>query len=163
MIGNQLFNENLKKSEPRRFAAGQWLTGHEGYDITLSAMRCAPAEELWEGYVDGGDIWGVKDGARRLFEIKGPSRPFTSRDDWPYKDFIVEAKLSFDRKKTEPYMYIFVAPDLIHAARLEVKPSRAHWYVEERRGAKYPEGRLYYFTPLGWLTWFRLDEDRKDK
>lgn len=156
------FRAVLKASEPKRIAAAGWIL-REGYKVEMEPMRCRPTFDQWREYSDGGDIWGThpRDGVRRLFEVKGPSEPFTDRSDWPHKEFIVEDKGTFDRKPVEPYMYIFVAPDLVHAARLRVDLSRDSWYEKLSSGPSFPNGKVYYYAPFAFLTWFRLDENEK--
>ena len=122
------FAERIVLSEPARLLVGNWLRDR-GHTVLIPHLSMSGP--------DVGDLLVIRSGANCIdvVEVKHISRSFTSRETWPFKDFIVDAKRSYDEKRVKPYAYICLSHDNAAVAMHLCVPDR--WRVEDRKGREY--------------------------
>ena len=130
--------------------AADWLT-RRGHAVTLPAVRVTPDPSKQEEYADEGDLY-----IQQRIEVKHLSAQFTGRQDWPFKDFIVCAKHSFDNAFPKPHAYIILSKDLCHVA-VVMAANHKSWTVSERTDKRYDNIKQdFYFSPLDQVLWGHL-------
>lgn len=141
---HQIFLENLKESERVRWLVAQWIMSHN-FPIQMFPTEYAPTYEEWKRYADGGDIYFLIDREWKRAEAKGLSADFTCLEDWPFDDFIVCQRHSFDRARPKPTLYVCLNKARTHVAYHWVRNTRNHWWVEERDDRRYEDYRREYY------------------
>jgi hypothetical protein len=110
---HEKFLAHLSASGDACWLVSKWLQSR-GYPVRVNPTFYSPEPKAWKEYADGGDI---EIGLR--IEVKGLSAAFTSDTDWPFPNFIVCAKHSFDRSRPRPYAYIAVNEARTHIAMVK--------------------------------------------
>lgn len=124
------FKERLASSELGRWYIARWFS-RLGWGVSMAPSYAAPQFEDRKAYSDNGDLVINRGERLERVEVKHLSVSFTSADDWPFKDFIVDGKESFDSKKKKPDYYVVVSNDFMALAILSVS-TRESWNVEKR-------------------------------
>jgi len=127
------FQEHLLASHEATIIVTRWLTA-KGFDVTLRGLHVAPEAKDWRDYADSGDLEIIS-----RAEVKHLSAEFTCVDDWPFHDFMVCAKHSWDNAKQKPYRYFYLNKDCTHMASLDPGKTRKHWSVTTRRDTRYDD------------------------
>ena len=145
------FLRHLRESEWVRWYVAQWLS-QSGYSVSLAPVRYAPTTADWQKFADQGDLH-----INMRIEVKGLSRHFTCREDWPFGvNFIVCARHSYDNADPKPYAYIILNNTCTHAAFV-LSASYATWRVERRVDSRYDGiAQEYYLAPLDAVTFAPL-------
>ena len=154
-LNHLAFQQHLRQSGDTVWFIAKWLW-FQGNTVTINRMRIAPEHQQWKQYADHGDIEIIKNGFRQRIEVKGLQVNFTSKRDWPFPDFIVCAKHSFDNAKPIPSFYFIVSNDRQAMAIVDTK-SYDRWTVSERFDSRYYDIKQnFYICPLDLIHWKTL-------
>jgi len=147
---HQKFLQHLEESKVPVMVAGQWLN-KLGYKVGLPPASAAEKHEDWEKHADSGDLT-----IELRVEVKHLSAEFTGKEDWPFRDYIVCAKHSFDRANPRPYMYININKAMTHAG-IVMGSHRQKWTAEPRTDRRY-EGvaQECYIAPVDSVMFLAL-------
>ena len=161
---HQEFLERLRASQAAVWAVAKFLSRHN-YVVTIPPTSYAPKYEDRHKYKDSGDIWAVQTKHARLpdrmdhyqrIEVKCLSIVFSSYDDFPYTELIVNAVDSHHRSDPIPAMYFMAGADLSHAAVVKVEKTQDQWYVKERNSKNTNTKKDFFHVPLDLATWVQL-------
>lgn len=142
------FHAHLSESESARRFVYEWLKS-EGYNVLMPRHTVTDTYRNRMRHRDGGDLIIMP--STRI-EVKKRGVKFTSEDDFPYPDFIVCQKHSWDLAPKKPFCYIILNNEKTHAAVAFGKDVR-EWSVRtitDRRYENYT--REYYISPLGQIV-----------
>jgi hypothetical protein len=141
------FLDRLANSVLAVNAVADWLRGR-GRKVVVPELKKAPTRSQFRRYSDSGDML-VGEPAKK-YEVKGLSRTFTGRDDWPFGEhFIVDSIYNFDGKGECPAGYFVVSADHRAFAYVDVGSTRRAWTRRTRRDRLLEgEEREYYFCPI---------------
>ncbi len=151
------FKETLVSSMDAVWVAARWL--HENYkaDVRVNHQAIADSYEDRMDSTDDGDIHLHSSAGIHRVEIKRLSIDFTSSSDWPYRDFIVCAKHSYDLAKEKPRFYMIMNKAMTHAGFVSCRYTAKHWSsqsrADSRRGG---EKQDFYLCPLSLVEWRTL-------
>lgn len=124
-----------------------------GNTVTVNKMLISPTHDQWKTYADHGDIEIIKGGKRGRVEVKGLRVNFTGKTDWPFRDFIVCAKHSFDKAHPKPVYYIVASNDRTAVAIVDTTTSH-RWSVVKRQDSRYQDiTQDFYVCPLELIEW----------
>lgn len=154
---HNLFLAHLEASEKPRKRVAQ-LFRESGFTVRQSKLRKAPRHADWRGFVDHGDLFVSLDGTRWLrIEIKHLSRYFTDIENWPFPDFIVCAKHSFDEAAPKPHAYLILNRRMTHAA-IVFGSQRREWTITRRNDSRYSniQQEFYVCEPSQVKAWVEL-------
>lgn len=100
---------------------------------------------------DKGDLYVTFQKEERV-EVKGLSRQFTCKDDWPMGNIaIVCAKHSFDHANPKPFFYILLSADKVHAMFIR-SDTKEHWEEKEYTDKRYESMRqVFYVCPIQYI------------
>lgn len=130
----------------------RWLWS-QGYTVSIPKMDIAPEHDQWREYKDNGDLFITKNGYKQRVEVKGLKVTFMGKRDWPYPDFIVCAKHSFDNAKPKPAYYIIVSADKRALAVVDTRMSK-FWKVINRDDSRYYKvAQDFYICPMEYVHW----------
>tara|TARA_Y100000310_G_C20697683_1_gene826897 strand:+ start:2408 stop:2746 length:339 start_codon:yes stop_codon:yes gene_type:complete len=111
----------------------------------------APTFEERAAYSDKGDVI-VYD---RVVEIKHIEANFTCREDWPFRDYIVEGEANI--VKNDPMWIITFNPTGTHYGFVDGK-TRPQWRVEPRTARERGHTTLFYICDLDCVTFHKVEE-----
>lgn len=146
------FLRELTKSTAAVMVVASYFV-RRGRDVIIRGLKKAPTHGDWEEYADGGDMQVKgKDGYYRRIEVKHLSVNFTCSQDWPFHDFIVCAKHSWDAADPKPLAYYILPKNMTHAAICMGETSKS-WTVKTRRDSRIKAySQEFYFCPLDLVT-----------
>jgi hypothetical protein len=145
------FQQRLRDSAPAVFAYVQHLSV-KGCVVEFPPLRIAPTAAEHEQYADSGDIFVL---VRKRVEIKGLSRDWTSRSDWPFEHFFVDRKHRVESEAGEVALWVYLNKPLTHYAI--VKPSTmAAWYPHSTHNSGTGNVEDYICCPLTHVSFHRL-------
>jgi hypothetical protein len=154
-MGNfEKFMSHLDASFDPVWFVARWLW-NEGYTVTIPLVRKAPSHSEWRKYVDNGDILiPTSDGNFLRIEVKQSSRYFSSLDDWPFPEFFVCAKHSYDIAIPKPAFYLILSSDKKVMAVVNVEKTVSKWTVTRKQDRRYDNViQPFYICPLDLITW----------
>ena len=128
----------------------------QGFDVTVSGVRCRPSREQWREFSDTGDL-----SIHTKIEVKQISAQFTGPHDWPFKDFIVCGKESFDRAEKRgqvPCRYYILNPQGTHYGMIHVAGTRARWHEGGRMDGRRGEMGEFYICAVSDVRWGAVNE-----
>lgn len=136
------FLEHLQSSDEAVWHVAKWLSSR-GYSVSVPSSTKAKERGQWKQHADNGDLFIVQ-----RVEVKRLRIDFTSRDDWPFSEFIVCARHAFDNANPKPYFYVILSHSMKHAALVKADSHR-RWYTAVRTDSRY-EGiaQEFYFARL---------------
>lgn len=145
---HKTFLNNLRKSEASVLMVAHWIATSGGR-VVYHPPTEAPTHEAWKTHADQGDLT-----LSLRLEVKKISRPFTGPHDWPFKDFIVCAKHSWDQAFPKPFGFFYLNPGETHAAFVSGFSWPA-WRVENRPDRRYSGYRQDFYIaekalPVFW-------------
>ena len=151
-LNHLAFQQHLRQSGDVVWFVARWLWS-QGNTVTVNKMVIAPEHKQWTAYADHGDLEIVKDGYKQRVEVKGLKVSFTGAKDWPFQDFIVCAKHSFDNAKPKPAFYIIVSADRRALAVVDTH-SFGRWEMVKRDDSRYYKvAQEFYTCPLDKIHW----------
>jgi hypothetical protein len=144
------FLSHLRESKPGVGIVAEWLLD-QGYAVTIPPVNEAKTHSGWKDCTDAGDLF-----INQRIEVKQLSVCFSGRADWPFRDFIVCAKHSFDRAVPRPFAYIILSEDSGSAATVLGRDWKL--WTTGRRGDRRYEGveQDFYFSPFSKVYWNRI-------
>lgn len=150
MTNSDKFVSHLKASEDARWLVARWLSGR-GHTVTLKPLSIRPTSADHAEYADDGDIQTELG----RFEVKRLGVDFTGAADWPFKDYIVCGKNSWDRADPKPYVFITLSNNMKFAGVLMPDPKA--WVVKTIIDSRY---RLYsqefYLTDVSQVKFLKV-------
>lgn len=127
------FLQGLESSKASVWLVARWLSDH-GYAVRIPPTSKAPEQKDWQAHADDGDL----EIAQRI-EVKALTCDFTSRDDWPFPDFIVCAKHAYDNAKPKPYRICYLNKAMTHLAVLDCRKTHMEWVVKTVRDSRFDD------------------------
>jgi hypothetical protein len=125
----------------------------KGFDVWINGLKKASRHKDWKEFKDDGDLYVVHKGSMYRIEVKGLSCSFTGLHNWPYRDFIVCAKHSFDNAIQKPYAYMILNKERTHIGIVK-SSTRSSWEVVERQDNRYENiTQTFYTCPLSVIEW----------
>jgi hypothetical protein len=150
------FLNHLAASDQTVWRVARWLHTR-GYSVSVPRSGQAPNRKAWEDFADQGDLY-----INQRIEVKKRGFCFTGRASWPYSDFIVCARHSFDRATPKPFAYIVVSNDLKCAAIAMVEDHKA-WTVATTRDRRYVNvAQECYFCPMEFIRFVMLEDHAEE-
>lgn len=131
----------------------------EGHNVFIGCQELAENLEEANDFVDDGDIFILTDPEDLRIEVKWlESTEFTSKEDYPYFEFMICETRSFDKADPKPDAYIILEKFRRAIAIVDVKFTEKHWYwkhkVDKSRREDGP--RPYYFCTLDHVKWVKF-------
>jgi hypothetical protein len=120
-----LFLKYLTESEAAVWEVARWLQ-RRGTSVTVKASGQAPAYSDWQDYSDNGDLELVLRG-----EVKHLGCEFSGLADWPFPDFMVCNKHSYDKAFPKPAYYFYLSKSKRSLGVLNTNTS-SEWWVKKR-------------------------------
>ena len=156
------FHAHLEASKPAVKLARDYLEGL-GYKVRNKknkknpTNKKSPSYEVRMEYVDDGDLEYYKDGEWRRVEVKHLSGTFTSRKDWPFRNYFVMAKHAWDKADPKPDIFISFNRDFTHIATVHGSTSD-EWYPHSFKDRRYLDYRqTAYCCPLDLVEFSTVD------
>ena len=144
------FLKYLEESNSAVYYIAAWLE-RRGYTVTIPELRKAPSHKDWKKYADSGDLFV---GSKRI-EVKRLTVSFTGEHDWPFDDFIVCNKHSYDAADPKPYAYMILSKSMDFVG--VVKPETYDlWYVEKRTDSRLDHEQEFYLAPFSAVDFWGL-------
>jgi len=143
------FVENCLNSNDAVCYVADWFR-RSGYQVQVPEQKIAPTYQSRMKYADKGDLYVTEDGHNwRRVEVKRSSRDFTSARDWPYDNFFVCAKHSYDNAKIKPYCYIILNKKMTRMGVVKTDTFEDWWVVEkhDKRYGKDYKQEFYVCDP----------------
>ena len=154
LTGNhKKFTEHLKESTKALFIVAHFFH-HHGYTIRINGQKCSPDASNHEEYADDGDLFIFNKEKWVRIEVKGLTAEFSNSEDWPFKNFMVCAKHSYD--KTLPYppsSYYILNKTRTNAAIVKTN-TFDHWFTKTVKDGRYENvSQEFYHCPLDKIEW----------
>ena len=154
LTGNhKKFTEHLKESTKALFIVAHFFH-HHGYTIRINGQKCSPEASSHEEYADDGDLFIFNKEKWVRIEVKGLTAEFSNSEDWPFKNFMVCAKHSYD--KTLPYppsSYYILNKTRTNAAIVKTN-TFDHWFTKTVKDGRYENvSQEFYHCPLDKIEW----------
>jgi len=128
---HEKFQAHLRASNHATWLVARWLT-ERGRNVNVRGLHVAPRADDWQEYADQGDLEVLL-----RVEVKQLSADFTDAADWPFPDFMVCAKHSWDAANPKPYRYCYLNAAGTHMAILNPRKTRKSWWVVTRTDSRY--------------------------
>ena len=150
------FTEHLKESTKALFIVAHYFH-HHGFTIRINGQKCSPTASSHEEYADDGDLFiQTKDDEKKWIriEVKGLNAEFTNLNDWPFKNFMVCAKHSYDKTLPDPpTCYYILNKTRTHAALVKTN-TFDHWFTKTVKDGRYKNvSQEFYHCPLDKIEW----------
>jgi len=148
------FTEHLKESTKALFIVAHYFH-HHGFTIRINGQKCSPTASSHEEYADDGDLFiQTKDDKWIRIEVKGLNAEFTNLNDWPFKNFMVCAKHSYDKTLPDPpTCYYILNKTRTHAALVKTN-TFDHWFTKTVKDGRYENvSQEFYHCPLDKIEW----------
>lgn len=154
MVANEndaRFLRHLADSDDAVWRVAHWLQAR-GHSVTVPPMsvRRTYAERMQ--HVDNGDLY-----INQRIEVKRRGFNFTGRHDFPFPDFIVCARHSFDNAVPKPFAYVIVSADYKTAGIALCEATQKYWTTDTLRDHRYDNvAQALYFCPLEHVKFIGL-------
>lgn len=123
------FREDLEASMTSvHLAAADLVRAFPSIPVQVPPLRIRPAEHLMNKYSDDGDLFFKN----LRIEVKQRRLAFTSLDDFPYNDIIVDVAHAWTKAQQKPYAYIIYNKDL-SAKFVILGKTSPEWKIEQKR------------------------------
>jgi hypothetical protein len=147
------FTEHLKESTKALFIVAHYFH-HHGFTIRINGQKCSPTASSHKEYADDGDLF-IQDKEKWVrIEVKGLNAEFTNLNDWPFKNFMVCEKDSYDRTlPNPPTCYYILNKTRTHAALVKTN-TFDHWFTKKVKCGNYENvSQEFYHCPLDKIEW----------
>ena len=152
MIGtHEQFLRDLEASKGPVELIASWFRSL-GKEVIVPELSKAPDKEQWKDYIDHGDLY--VDGHR--VEVKGLSCNWTCAADWPFKDFLVCAKHSYDLADPKPHGYIYLNKAMTHIATVKSE-TYSKWGYRSVFDWRFDQTQVTYCIDPGWVKFAKLE------
>ena len=147
---NRKVIQHVRKSQDDVWRVARWFS-EKGYEVRIPPTSYAKNYQDRLNHQDKGDLYVTFQKEERV-EVKGLSRQFTCKDDWPMGNIaIVCAKHSFDHADPKPFFYVLLSADKVHAMFIR-SDTKEHWEVREYTDKRYESMRQrFYVCPLQYI------------
>ncbi len=98
-----------------------------GLEVFIDDLRIRPKGGNRIDYTDKGDLFVYKDKQRISLEVKSSSRSYTSMNDYPYNDVIVDMVDNWDNKSHTPSAIINISQKTLSTFVIPVT-SKEYWF-----------------------------------
>ena len=115
--------------------SAEWLKSLGCKNITIPKPKLAPSHAQWKQYADKGDLFVGK----TRIEVKGLLKKrywFTRNYEYPYDNWIICAKHSYDRAIQKPYAYLIWNYKRTHVGIVKVNTLK-QWKVTKIKDPNY--------------------------
>lgn len=150
---HEKFLERLTQSMGAVMSVAAWLN-RAGRTIEIPAIRYAPTAADATMFYDEGDIVVLD---RKIIQVKGISRDFTSAADWPFHEYFVSNQAAVDRMQGRVAAYVTVSNDKRHAAIVE-SSTKGNWYLKDVRASNTGNVERFYVSPLSCVVFRSLEQ-----
>ena len=159
MGNHEKFKEHLKKSTKPLFVVAECFH-RMGYNICVNGQRCASTASDHERYADNGDLYiQTKDYPPKWvgIEVKGLTAEFTNSQDWPFKNFMVCAKHSYDKRLPNPPGCYYILDKTCTYAGVVKTDTFSDWFTKTEKCGNYKNvSQEFYYCPLDKIEWLNL-------
>ena len=159
MGNHEKFKEHLKKSTKPLFVVAECFH-RMGYNICVNGQRCASTASDHERYADNGDLYiQTKDYPQKWvgIEVKGLTAEFTNSQDWPFKNFMVCAKHSYDKTLPNPPGCYYILDKTCTYAGVVKTDTFSDWFTKTEKCGNYKNvSQEFYYCPLDKIEWLNL-------
>lgn len=159
MGNHEKFKEHLKKSTKPLFVVAECFH-RMGYNICVNGQRCASTASDHERYADNGDLYiQTKDYPQKWvgIEVKGLTAEFTNSQDWPFKNFMVCAKHSYDKRLPNPPGCYYILDKTCTYAGVVKTDTFSDWFTKTEKCGNYKNvSQEFYYCPLNKIEWLNL-------
>ena len=147
---NRKVIQHVRKSQDDVWRVARWFS-EKGYEVRIPPTSYAKNYQDRLNHQDKGDLYVTFQKEERV-EVKGLSRQFTCKDDWPMGNIaIVCAKHSFDHANPKPFFYILLSADKVHAMFIR-SDTKEHWEEKEYTDKRYESMRqVFYVCPIQYI------------
>ena len=147
---NRKVIQHVRKSQDDVWRVARWFS-EKGYEVRIPPTSYAKTYQDRLNHQDKGDLYVTFQKEERV-EVKGLSRQFTCKDDWPMGNIaIVCAKHSFDHANPKPFFYILLSADKVHAMFIR-SDTKEHWEEKEYTDKRYESMRqVFYVCPIQYI------------
>lgn len=147
---NRKVIQHVRKSQDDVWRIARWFS-EKGYEVRIPPTSYAKNYQDRLNHQDKGDLYVTFQKEERV-EVKGLSRQFTCKDDWPMGNIaIVCAKHSFDHANPKPFFYILLSADKVHAMFIR-SDTKEHWEEKEYTDKRYESMRqVFYVCPIQYI------------
>ena len=129
------------------------------YDETppAASVQVVPSYEVRMEYVDDGDLEYYKDDEWRRVEVKHLSGTFTSRKNWPFRNYFVMAKHAWDKADPKPDVLLTFSKSMRHVASVK-GDSYDDWFPVSFKDRRYVNYRqTTYATTVDSVKFSKVD------
>lgn len=149
------FLSHLDASTAAVFTAALYFY-EKGLDVRIGGLRKCDSYSNYMNFVDDGDMFIYRNGEKYRIEVKNLSAEFTSREDWPFKDFMVCAKKAYDHATPKPYAYLIFNKSRTHMAVVKGDTSDS-WATVQRTDSRYKNyTQEFYLCDLDLIKWIEI-------
>lgn len=154
------FLKALAESDSARRVAALWLEARGWKVEPIQAIRYAPSAKDWREFADSGDVYAIKSDRRCRIEVKQLKAMFTSGDDWPFPNAIVDGKYGFDKSDPKPVFYLQFNRSRTHCAVIDVGSTFHLWTPAKKPDQRHPGREFeFYIAPVCALRFETIPED----
>ena len=129
---HERFVKHLDASSEAVFKCAEYLY-LRGVQVAICPMTKSKGYDDRLDHQDNGDLY-----IQQRIEVKHSSRDFTCIADWPFTDFIVCARHSYDNANPKPYAYMILNAEKTHVAVVYGR-LKAQWWVKTLTDKRYED------------------------
>ena len=154
---NKRFTEHLQESKKAVFLVAHYLHQH-GYTIRINGQKCSPTASNHEEYADDGDLFIQTKEKWVRIEVKGLTTEFTNSQDWPFKNFMVCAKHSYDKTLPNPPSCYYILNNTRTYAAIVKTNTFDHWFTRTVKCGNYKHvSQEFDHCPLDTIKWVNIE------
>ena len=137
------FVNQLKKGYGYQIKVKEILE-QKGLTVSIDELRIRPEGGKREDYSDKGDLFLNKGNDVISIEVKSSSREYTTMEDYPYNDVIVDMVENWDNKKHLPSAIINISQKTLCIFVIPVT-SKKYWFKKTIRDSIKGYTKDFYF------------------
>lgn len=130
---HERFLSKLSASQAAVWRVAMWLADN-GITVQVNGLHRAPTRADARAFTDLGDLEVM-----HRVEVKQLGAEFTCREDWPFPDFLVCSKSSYDRAVRKPRFFYYLNRAATHVAALDVRATHDQWATVTRQDNTYDD------------------------
>tara|TARA_R100000908_G_C3687403_1_gene103321 strand:- start:135 stop:593 length:459 start_codon:yes stop_codon:yes gene_type:complete len=143
------FLERFAKSHEAVALTAKWFASQGNYKIKIPDFTIAGSHKDWKKHTDNGDLYVNN----KRIEVKGLLKEkysFTTKHEYPYDNWIICAKHSYDRANPKPYAYIIWNFQRTHFAIVK-NDTQKEWKVSTIKDPHYPNSQDFYVVDSSFV------------
>ena len=136
------FLERFAKSHEAVKLTAEWFEKEGCSNIRIPDFTLAPSHKEWKKHTDDGDLYVNN----KRIEVKGLTAQhywFTTNKEYPYDNWIICAKHSYDRAKPKPYAYLVWNCNRTHFGIIKTD-TFDNWKIKNIKDPNYPTSQDFY-------------------